>query len=65
MDRLREEIEDALQIGDTKVFLGLVHEADVEGFPRRLELARRYLSDLVSRVSAGTAGSIQMSYRRC
>jgi hypothetical protein len=34
-----------LDIGDTKVFLGLIHETDVDGFPRRLELARRHLPD--------------------
>jgi hypothetical protein len=34
-----------LEIGDTKVFLGLIHETDSEGFPRRLALARRYLSN--------------------
>ncbi|MGH2584125.1 MAG: hypothetical protein ACRDJE_04365 [Dehalococcoidia bacterium] len=32
-----------LETGDTKVFLGLIHESDIEGFPRRLELARGYL----------------------
>jgi hypothetical protein len=34
-----------LDTGATKVFLGLIHETDVEGFPRRLELARQRLSD--------------------
>jgi hypothetical protein len=34
-----------LDVGDTKVYLGLIHETDVDGFPRRLELAQRHLSD--------------------
>ena len=35
-----------LDIGDTKVFLGLIHETDgVAGFRKRLELARRYLPE--------------------
>lgn len=34
-----------LDIGETKVFLGLIHENDVEGFPRRLALARERLTD--------------------
>jgi hypothetical protein len=34
-----------LDIRDTKVFLGLIHETDVEGFPARVEKAHRYRSD--------------------
>lgn len=35
-----------LDVGDTKVFLGLVHHTDgVEGFRRRRDLARKYLKD--------------------
>jgi hypothetical protein len=34
-----------LDVGTTKVFLGLIHETDVDGFPRRLELAQRHLDD--------------------
>jgi hypothetical protein len=36
---------DDLDVGETKVFLGLIHEDDVDGFPRRLGLARRHLDD--------------------
>jgi hypothetical protein len=34
-----------LAVGDTRVYLGLIHETDIEGFPRRLQLARRSLAD--------------------
>jgi hypothetical protein len=34
-----------LDVGETRVFLGLIHETDVEGFARRLELAHCYLRD--------------------
>jgi hypothetical protein len=32
-------------VGETKVYLGLIHETDIDGFPRRLELARKQLDD--------------------
>jgi hypothetical protein len=35
-----------LDIGDTRVYLGLVHHDDgVDGFRRRMDLARRYLHE--------------------
>jgi hypothetical protein len=37
---------DRLAIGDAKLYLGLIHASDdVEGFRRRLALARRYRED--------------------
>ena len=37
---------DGLEIGDTRVYLGLVHHTDgVDGFNERVELARRHLPE--------------------
>ena len=37
---------DRLDVGDTKVFLGMVHHTDgIEAFRRRRDLARAHLSD--------------------
>ena len=37
---------DGLEVGDTKVYLGIVHHTDgIEDFRRRRDLARRHLAD--------------------
>ena len=62
-----------LDLGDTRVFLGLVHHTDgVEGFRQRLELARRHLKDFgiasvcgYGRVDAAELPTILKVHREC